>query len=159
MMRMLKSKRFFWISLVVIGLVASACVANAQQGVAERVGGAFDSAGRGIKRGVQNAFSQAQDSVHAQEVISRVYSRLHWDKTLTGSTLELEVNEDGTAILRGAVPDEAAKQRAIILTRDTVGVVQVISELGVMSAPHLVPTAPVSSTTTTTTTTRRAVSP
>ena len=43
------------------------------------------------------------------DVASRVYGRLHWDKTLTTSTLDLDV-KGGVATLRGAVPDAKAKE-------------------------------------------------
>ena len=109
------------------------------QGVAERVGNGLDNAGRGIKHGIQNAFAKTQNAVHNQDVLSRVYSRIHWDKTLVGSTLELEVLDGGTAVLRGGVPDAASKQRAIILARDTVGVTQVVDQLTVLPPPRVIP--------------------
>ena len=65
------------------------------------------------------------------EVVSRVYSRLHWDKALTTSNMELEVQAGGIAILTGIVPDEAAKAKALTLTAETVGVIQVVDQLTV----------------------------
>ena len=138
------------LSMVAAALIAPATPARAQ-GVVGRVGDAIDSAGRGIRNGVQNAFSKTQAAVHAQELIDRVYSRLHWDKTLTGSALDLEVQAGGIAILRGAVPDEATRQRALILTRDTVGVLQVVDELTILSPSGIVPASPTASTRSTTT--------
>jgi hyperosmotically inducible protein len=117
---------------------STACVAWFQQGVGERAGQAIDDAGRGIRRGVQTAFPRARAMVHEQELISRVYSRVHWDRTLVGAAIDLEVLADGTAILRGVVPDAAAKQRATVLTRDTVGVTRVNDELTV-AVPVAVP--------------------
>ena len=81
-------------------------------------------------------------AVHEQQVIARVYSRLHWDKALVGSSLEVEVFADGTTVLRGAVADEATRKRASALTRDTVGVTRVVDELVV--APARVIEAPAS---------------
>ncbi len=118
-------------AMLLAGLVmAPACLVRGQ-GVAERVGEALDNAGRGIRNGVQNAFAKTRTSVHQQEVVARVYSRLHWDKVLVGSTLELEVRDGGVTILRGAVADEDARRRAVVLARDTVGVTQVVDELTV----------------------------
>jgi hyperosmotically inducible periplasmic protein len=138
----------------VLGLaaVAWAGAGRAQQGAAERaaerVGGALDNTGRAIRRGVQGAgstvregFARSRAAVHDMGVVSRVYSRLHWDKALTSSTLEMEVQDGGVAILRGVVPDAAARARAVALTRDTVGVVEVIDELTVVPAPRAVPAA------------------
>lgn len=115
-------------------LFARTCVVMAQDGVAQRTGEALDNAGRNIRRGVQNAFPRARMAVHEQQVVSRVYSRLHWDKALVGSALDVEVFADGTTVLRGAVPDEATRKRASGLTRDTVGVTKVVDELVVAPA-------------------------
>ncbi len=113
------------------------------------VGQGLQNAGQAVKRGLQNAgqaidgglqtagnaiqgsFQKTRMSVHNMEVVSRVYSRLHWDKALTTATIELEVRAGGVAILSGVVPDEAAKARAIALTVETVGVVQVVDRLAV----------------------------
>jgi hypothetical protein len=85
---------------------------------------------------------------------------------LVGSTLELEVQDGGTAIMRGAVPDAAARERAVALARDTVGVTQVVDELTVLPPPRVIlstpptltPTPP-TATETTTTTTKTVIKP
>lgn len=133
-------------TLVLAASLVPACLVRAQ-GVAERVGNGLDNAGRGIKNGIQNAFSKTQNAVHNQDIMSRVYSRIHWDKTLVGSTLELEVLDGGTAVVRGAVPDTAARQRAVLLARDTVGVTQVVDQLTVLPPVRVIP-APAPGTTT-----------
>jgi hypothetical protein len=143
-------------ALLVAVLVASPDASRAQ-GVAERAGQALDDVGRGIRDGVQGAFARTRASVDNQEVIGRVYGRLHWDKVLFATPIELEVQGGGTVILRGAVADEAARRRAVALVRDTVGVAQVVDELAVAPAPRAIPVVPgpaaVKETTTTTTTT------
>jgi len=130
--------------LVAVVVVSSAYMARAQDGAASRAGQALDNAGRGVKRGVQGAFARTRANVHDQEIISRVYSRLHWDKALVGSTLELEVRDAGTAVLRGAVADEAATARAVDLARETVGVTLVVDEMTVLPPLRVIPAAPVS---------------
>ena len=68
--------------------------------------------------------------------------------------------EPGTAILRGSVPDAAAKQRAVLLARDTVGVSQVVDELAVLPTPvRVIPATPPAASETTTTTTRTIIKP
>ena len=108
---------------------------EAQQGP---VGQGLNEAGRAMRRGFQSAgqavsggFQRTRNSVHNMEVVSRVYSRLHWDKALTGSTVEIEVQAGGVAVLSGAVPSEEAKTKALTLTSETVGVNQVIDQLTV----------------------------
>jgi Low affinity iron permease len=55
---------------------------RAQQGAAQRAGEAHDNVGRNIRRGVERAFARTRASVLGQELITRVYSRIHWDKKL-----------------------------------------------------------------------------
>jgi len=127
-------------------LAATASLAGARQGAAQKAGQALDGAGRGIRRSVQGAFPKARMAVHEQEILSRVYSRLHWDKYLVGSTLELEVQDTGAAILRGAVADEASRRRAVVLTRDTVGVTTVVDELTVLPPARVIEEVPLATT-------------
>ena len=59
-----------------------------------------------------------------------------------GSTLELEVRDGGTAVLRGGVPDEAARRRAVDLAKETVGVTLVVDELTILPPPRIIPASP-----------------
>ena len=131
-------------------LAAWAPASEAQQGA---VGQGLDNAGRAVKRGFQNAgsavqggFVKARTSVHSMEVVSRIYSRLHWEKALTTSNLEIEVRDGGIAAVTGVVPDAAAKAKALNLTAETVGVIQVIDQITVSapgsSAAPIVPGTP-----------------
>src|SRR4051794_14084903 len=102
---------------------------RAQQGVGERVGEKLDQAGRAIKRGAKDlggavgeAFDRTRASVHSMSIQSRVYGRLHWDKALSNATFEVQAAPDGTVTLRGTVLDAAAREKAVALARDTVGV-------------------------------------
>jgi hypothetical protein len=148
-------------TLLAAALIGPACVSRAQ-GVAERAGQALDDVGRGVRRGFQTAFARTRVAVDNQEVISRVYSRLHWDKMLVGSNLELEVQDGGTTVIRGAVPDAAARERAVLLARDTVGVAQVVDELTVLPPPRVILSTPPTLTPTPTpaeTTTKAVIKP
>jgi len=115
---------------------------HAQFGPADAVGRALENAGRNIRRGVQNAVDATQGPVVVYEnpLVARVYSRLQWEKLLAGSSLELEVRDDGTAFLRGEVASKEAKERAFLLARDTIGINRVVDELRVpASAAKIVP--------------------
>jgi hypothetical protein len=81
---------------------------------------------------VREGFTKTRESVQGMGLVPRVYGRLHWDKTLHSSTLLVRA-EGGTVIIRGLVPDEAAKAKAVALVKDTVGVTQVIVQLSVMT--------------------------
>jgi hypothetical protein len=80
-------------------------------------------------------FQQARVEIDNLSTNGRVYARLHWDKTLTGSQIDVNAQEGGVIVLRGTVPNEAAKQRALELARDTVGVSRVTDELRLATAP------------------------
>jgi osmotically-inducible protein OsmY len=128
-------------TLVGVGI----CLARQEQGPGEKAGGRLDQAGRSIRKGLEEAgdairgqFSRARDAVHNMGVASRVYGRLHWDKLLTSSTLDLDV-KNGVATLRGSVPSAKAKERALELTRETVGVTRVIDQLAIEPPPQNVP--------------------
>src|SRR4051795_6104869 len=96
-----------------LGAVAFAWtgVGRAQQGVGEKVGESLDDAGKAIKRGLQRSgeavresFARTKTSVQNMGVEARIYGRLHWDKDLNGSMIELEVRNASEAVVRGVVP-------------------------------------------------------
>jgi osmotically-inducible protein OsmY len=107
----------------------------------ERIGEAVDRAARDIRDSVEDAsralrgkFREAKGAVDRMGIEARVYGRVHWDKALQAANLEVEMNEGGVAVLRGSVPDAAARTRALDLARQTVGVNQVTDELTVGSS-------------------------
>jgi osmotically-inducible protein OsmY len=122
-----------------------------QEGVAEKAGEKLDEFGRAIKKGIENAgekvregvsktegtvreaFTKTRDTVHGMEVLSRVYGRLHWEKALYSSSLYVKA-EGGSVTLRGIVPDEAARAKAVALAAETVGVTRVIDQLSVLTS-------------------------
>jgi osmotically-inducible protein OsmY len=145
------------VSLAFLGLGLSAGVSRGQQpGVAEQIGEKLDSVGRGIARGAQEVtesvrrrFESVRTDVMRMGVHPRVYARIHWDKTLQGSRIEVHMLRDGVVLLRGTVPDAAAKAHAVELARDTYDVNGVVDELETV--------LPAGTTTTTTPTTNSAV--
>ena len=120
------------------------------EGAATKAGETLDEVGRAIKRSlvdaeeslrdglnktgatVREGFAKTRDSVQGMGLIPRVYGRLHWDKALFSSNLFVKA-EGGAVTIRGIVPDEAAKARAIELVKDTVGVSRVVVQLTVAS--------------------------
>ena len=101
-------------------------------------GGRINSAVEGIKKGavgageaVKSSYSRARESVHNMNTSSRIYSRLHWDKALNGTKIDISVKQDGVATLSGSVANALARAKAVELTRDTVGVSQVVDQLSI----------------------------
>ena len=74
----------------------------------ETVVGGINKTGETVREGLV----KARDSVQGMGVYSRVYSRIHWDKTLHANNLLLRA-EGGVITLRGVVPDDAAKTKAV----------------------------------------------
>jgi len=108
-----------------------------QEGAGQKAGEKLDEVGRKIKRGlnkaeeaVRESFHKTRESVHSMGVAARVYGRLHWDKALQSSTLNVKV-EGGVATLTGSVPTAEARTKAVNLAADTVGVNKVVDELTV----------------------------
>jgi osmotically-inducible protein OsmY len=111
-----------------------------KEGLTEKVKEKLDSAARSIKRGAQSAsdavkeqYHRARESVHNLGEHGRVYARLHWDKHLQGAKIEITV-KGSVATLTGTVADAKAKAKALELTRDTVGITEVVDHLNLASA-------------------------
>jgi osmotically-inducible protein OsmY len=121
----------------VAALAAWTCLAQEPRPtVGDRVDNAVQNLKRGardVKDSVRVQLEKARTSVHDMNVTTRIYGRLHWDKALNGSKLDIHVREDGVATLMGAVPDARARAKAVELTRDTVGVTQVNDQLTVQA--------------------------
>lgn len=104
--------------------------------VGERVGEKVDSAVQSLKKGVSSAgdairdqYEKARAGVHNMSVAARVYGRLHWEKALANSKVEIDVQKGGVAVLTGTVGDAVARSKAVQLAQDTVGVTKVVDQL------------------------------
>ena len=121
-------------------LMAGPVVTGQEQDTGKKVGEKLDDLGRTIKKGLQDAgqtireqFAKTRAAVHNMDLASRVYGRLHWDKCLNTSVVDLEVKND-VVTLRGTVPDAKARTKAVELARDTVGVNEVVDQLKIVPA-------------------------
>jgi hyperosmotically inducible periplasmic protein len=134
--------------VVFFGAISRATQQPPQDGVAAKAGEKLDEFGRAIRRGffdaeetvrgglnktgetVREGFARTKDSVQGMGLVPRVYGRLHWDKSLHGCNLFVKA-EAGRVTIRGTVPDDSAKDKAVALVKDTVGVTHVIVQLTV----------------------------
>ncbi|HEX3657771.1 MAG TPA: BON domain-containing protein [Pirellulales bacterium] len=110
--------------------------------VGQRVGTRVDNALDRVEQGaasaeaaVQQGFASARAKIDEMGTEGRVYGRLRWDKALAGSTLSVQASGQ-VVTLTGTVPDQAARTKANVLARDTIGVSQVIDQLSLASQPH-----------------------
>jgi hyperosmotically inducible periplasmic protein len=113
-----------------------------EPGFAGKVGEKLDEVGRGIMdetRKVTDAvgrrFDTVRSDVNRMGTHHRVYARLHWDKALNSSRIEVHLIRGGGVLLRGTVPDVAAKRHAVALAASTVDVTQVVDELTPLAPP------------------------
>jgi osmotically-inducible protein OsmY len=131
------------VGLALAGSLASATLA--QQTVLDRVEQRVDNLERGVKSSVhtindalRKRFEAVRTEVHRMDTHSRLYSRLHWDRDLHGSKIEVHMLHGGVALLRGTVPTVEAKKKAVALATDTLEVKAVIDELTVSLSPEAV---------------------
>jgi hypothetical protein len=124
--------------------------ARQEQGSGRKAGDKLDEAGRSIKKGILDArdairdqFARAREAVHNMSIETRVYGRLHWDKALSSSILDLDV-KGGVVTIRGAVPDVKARLKAVELAGDTEGISKVIDQLTIqpVAKPEIRTTPP-----------------
>ncbi len=130
-----------WTVLAVAALAIGWAGSGRAQETGKRVGEKLDEAGRSIKGGLnragtatKEAFARTRTSVQNMGVESRVYGRIHWDRTLNDALIELTASADGVITLNGTVADARAKLRAVDLARETVGVTQVVDALAIRPA-------------------------
>ena len=132
-------KKIYGIAVLVAVVLFAAWAAGTgraqQEGPATKAGEKLDQFGRKVRKSLDKAegavregFHKTRDSVHSMGVAARIYGRLHWDKALTTSNLNVKV-EEGVATISGSVPTAEARIKAVTLTAETVGVHKVIDEL------------------------------
>ena len=116
--------------------------ASAQDSPLRRAGRALDNAGKNTRALVEGEIARGQVVGAERELLNRVTSRIRWDKQLVAAVLQIEIQADGTAILRGSVPTEGAKLRAVDLAQSTDGVTAVVDELAVAKDVKVIQVAP-----------------
>ena len=104
---------------------------EAQEGLGERIGAELDEGISRLSEEFREGWASLKQAVDKMGVQGRVYSRLRWDKQLSQADLDVDVEEGGIVALGGTVADETAKQKALQLAQDTVGVNRVIDRLTV----------------------------
>ena len=133
-------RRSITLSLAALALVGSA--ASAQDGPLRRAGRALDQTGKNIRYRVESEVARGETVAQERDVLGRVTRRIEWDKKLAGSALQVEVQPDGTVVLRGSVTSDAAKRRAIDLVESTVGVTAVVDGVAVAKEVRVIESKP-----------------
>jgi len=105
-----------------------------EEGTGEQIGEKIDQGVRRIGEQLRHGWHEVRKGVDKLSVQGRVYGRLHWDKALEHATLEIQMRDATVVVLKGSVPDLAAKGKAVVLAQDTVGVSDVVDELAIAPA-------------------------
>jgi hypothetical protein len=120
--------------------------AQQPKGTGDTIGEQVKDVVKGLKRGAQKTadavreeYQRARASIHDMSVQARVYSRLHWDKNLVDSKIDIEV-QGSVATLRGTAKSPTAKTKAVTLARDTIGIDRVDDQLTIETAAPTGPT-------------------
>src|SRR5262245_23127643 len=122
------------LSSVVAAAQAPQTPQQPQPGTATQLGEKIDRGLTQIGTELSQAWSEVRKSVEKMGVQGRVYGRLHWDKSLEGANLEINVRDGQVVVLSGTVASATAKLRAEQLAHDTIGVNSVVNELTVAAS-------------------------
>jgi osmotically-inducible protein OsmY len=112
-----------------------------EEGAAQRIRRRIEEGAGKLAEEVREAWTEVRKRVDELGVQGRVYGRLRWDKALADDPINVDVekkftDDESTVILTGRVPDEHAREKALQLARDTVGVREVVDRLQVAPRPR-----------------------
>lgn len=127
------SRRTLCLAALTMGLLCLMAVptAKAQQGIGQRLGQQLDKGIDRLSSEFREGWASLRQTVDRMGVQGRVYSRLRWDKQIDTSEIDIDSDEAGVVVLRGKIRSAEAKDKAVSLARDTVGVERVVDELTV----------------------------
>ena len=143
----------FW--AMTLGLVVGTWIGGGpdRYGEEECFSGGLRGAGRTMVRGFRYTGASLKDflcfdrsSVRKLGLGQQVETRIWQDKRLIADEIIVVVDDGGTVILKGIVPDEDHKEKAVALARYTRGVEKVVDQLAVRPSSRTikaVPAAPV----------------
>jgi osmotically-inducible protein OsmY len=83
----------------------------------------------GTRAKLNTTWQAARGSWGETSLDSRVSTRLRWEKSLSGSDIQITVEKSGAVRLQGKVADTAQRTRAVALAESTLGVDKVVDEL------------------------------
>ncbi len=89
---------------------------------------------------------QQRASIRNMGLAQQLETRLWQDKRLSAEGIVVEVEEEGTAVLKGLVPDRVHKELAVALAQETRGVAKVVDQLALSPTSRTIeatPAAPV----------------
>ena len=109
-----------WVVAATAGVLMGTTLSSSAQepSTGDKIKSKASDAVTSIKKGAANAggaikekFDKTKDSIVAMEIEGRVYARLHWDKALVGSKIDLTAPKSGVIALTGTVTDGRPRPR------------------------------------------------
>ena len=134
-----------------LGVLIGAWIVGGPDRYGEEEGfvGGLRGAGRTMTKGFRytaamfrDCLAQERSSVRGLGLAEQIETRLWQDKRLVAEGIIVEVEEEGTAVLKGIVPDEGNKEKAVSLARDTRGVERVVDELAIRPSSRTIKATP-----------------
>lgn len=132
--------------VLVLGVGAWSVLGRERQ---RQVEGTVQTISRGVQDAsatVQDKYAEARTSARNEGLRQQIATRLQGEKAFDAEKIEVHVEDESTAILEGLVPDAAAKEKAVALTRDTRGVLRVVDHLAVVPPPRVIVAPPANDT-------------
>ena len=139
------------LAYLALGLAAGVWIGGGpdRYGEAEGFVGGLQGAGRTMVKGGRYAVAtlldlafQQRTSVRNLGLAQQLETRLWQDKRLSAEGVVVEVEEEGTAVLRGLVPDRDHKELAVFIAQETRGVARVVDQLAVSPKSRTIETTP-----------------
>lgn len=135
---------WWWVAAALLGLGVAGWIILGQARQ-RQVEGTVRTITQGVQdasANIQDKFAEAQTSARNLGLQQQIEARLHGEKTFDANQIEVHVEEENTAILKGLVPDATAKEKAVALTRDTRGVNKVVDQLAVVPPARVIVAPP-----------------
>ncbi len=123
---------------ICLGMAAWASLGGERRGQVSGTVRTLADGAQDASTNVQGQLVKARTSAVNLGLEQTVGSRLHGDKTLGSEKIEIRVEDASTVVLKGLVPDEASKEKAVALARDTRGVQKVVDHLAITPAPRVI---------------------
>jgi osmotically-inducible protein OsmY len=121
------------VALPCLGLVLAPQLSSRgdEPNLGEKIGRQVDRAVSRIGDELKQGWAEVRRTVDKLTVQGRVYGRLHWDRDLYQTNIEVDAVDNDVVALKGEVPSVAVRAKAVRLARETVGVREVRDSLTV----------------------------
>jgi len=135
-------RRIIAIVLAPIILLVSGCGKQDKEilaNIGRKITSKFESAASPTRKKLEMGIQAMRGEILESSIEDAVLFRIRTDKNLKDQKIEVSCKEEGVILLKGTVPDEQSKVRAIEVAENTKGVTKVESELVEKASDDVVP--------------------